>query len=86
MPGSGTTVTAPLPCTAGAIGGLADIAALPFTEKDELRATRTPDEPVGTHLIPPLSEIARIFSTSGTTGTPSYVPLTREDLADWVTV
>ena len=68
------------------IGGLADIAALPFTEKDELRATRTPDEPVGTHLIPPLSEIARIFSTSGTTGTPSYVPLTREDLADWVTV
>ena len=72
--------------TAGAVGGLADIAALPFTEKDELRATRTADEPVGTHLIPPLSEIARVFSTSGTTGTPSYVPLTREDLADWVAV
>ena len=35
-----------------------------------------PADPVGTHLIPPLGEIARIFSTSGTTGTPSYVPLT----------
>ena len=68
------------------VGGLDAIAQLPFTEKDELRASRTPDEPIGTHLIPPLSEISRIFSTSGTTGTPSYVPLTRDDLADWIAV
>ena len=68
------------------IGGLDAIVALPFTEKDDLRATRTSADPVGTHLIPPLSEIARIFSTSGTTGTPSYVPLTAEDIADWVRV
>jgi phenylacetate-CoA ligase len=66
--------------------GLDAIARLPLTEKDELRATRTPAEPVGTHLIPPLTDIARIFSTSGTTGTPSYVPLTAEDVADWVRV
>ncbi len=72
--------------TPEAVGGLDAIARLPFTEKDELRATRTADEPVGTHLIPPLAEIARVFSTSGTTGTPSYVPLTVEDIADWVTV
>jgi len=68
------------------VGGLDAIAALPFTEKDELRATRTANEPVGTHLVPPLSAIARIFSTSGTTGAPSYVPLTTEDIADWVRV
>lgn len=68
------------------IGGLDFIAALPFTEKDELRATCTPADPVGTHLIPPLGEIARIFSTSGTTGTPSYVPLTSDDITDWVRV
>jgi phenylacetate-CoA ligase len=72
--------------SAGDAGGLDEIARLPFTEKDELRASRTADEPVGTHRIAPFSHIARIFSTSGTTGAPSYVPLTAEDIADWVTV
>ena len=28
----------------------------------------------------------RIYSTSGTTGTPSYIPLTAHDLDNWVTV
>ena len=68
---------------AAAVGGLAAIAALPFTEKDELRATRSQAEPIGTHLAVPMTEVARIYSTSGTTGTPSYVPLTADDLADW---
>ncbi len=72
--------------SAADVGGLDAIAKIPFTEKDELRATRTPDEPVGTHRVAPLGDVARIFSTSGTTGVPSYVPLTREDIADWVTV
>src|SRR4029453_16430228 len=27
----------------------------------------------------------RIYSTSGTTGTPSYVPLTASDLENWIT-
>ena len=27
----------------------------------------------------------RIYSTSGTTGTPSYIPLTADDLDNWVT-
>jgi phenylacetate-CoA ligase len=31
------------------------------------------------------SEIVRIYSTSGTTGTPSYIPLTAGDLENWVT-
>ena len=31
-------------------GGLAEIARLPLTEKDELRATRTPENPFGAHL------------------------------------
>ena len=30
-------------------------------------------------------EIVRIYSTSGTTGTPSYIPLTASDLENWVT-
>ena len=53
---------------ARAVGGLDAIAALPLTEKDELRASRTPDEPIGTHLTAAADEIARIYSTSGTTG------------------
>ena len=67
-----------------AVGGLADIARLPFTEKDELRRTRSREEPIGTHLTARRDEIVRIFSTSGTTGTPSYIPLTADDLEVWV--
>jgi phenylacetate-CoA ligase len=68
-----------------AAGGLADIAELPFTEKREIRATCTPDNPIGAHLCAQPSEIVRIYSTSGTTGTPSYIPLTAGDLDNWVT-
>jgi phenylacetate-CoA ligase len=71
---------------AASVGGLADIARLPFTEKDELHATRTPANAIGAHLAAPLAEVVRIYSTSGTTGTPSYIPLTRRDLADWIEI
>ena len=69
---------------ARAVGGLDAIAALPLTEKDELRASRTPDEPIGTHVTAAAGEIARIYSTSGTTGAPSFIPLTAADLEVWV--
>jgi phenylacetate-CoA ligase len=65
--------------------GLAEIARLPLTVKGEIRATCTPDNPIGTHLCATRSEIVRIYSTSGTTGAPSYVPLTAGDLDNWVT-
>ena len=71
--------------SATAAGGLAEIARLPLTEKRELRATCTPDNPIGAHLCAAPSEIVRIYSTSGTTGAPSYVPLTAADLDNWVT-
>jgi phenylacetate-CoA ligase len=71
--------------TERAAGGLADIAELPLTEKHEIRATCTPDNPIGAHLCAPPSEIVRIYSTSGTTGAPSYIPLTAGDLDNWVT-
>jgi phenylacetate-CoA ligase len=71
--------------SARALGGLAQIAGLPLTAKDELRATCTPDNPIGSHLCVAPEEIARIYSTSGTTGTPSYIPLTAGDVDNWVT-
>jgi phenylacetate-CoA ligase len=66
-------------------GALAEIAQLPLTDKQELKATCTRDNPIGTHLCAPPSELVRIYSTSGTTGAPSYVPLTAGDLENWVT-
>jgi phenylacetate-CoA ligase len=66
-------------------GGLDTIALLPLTEKGELRETVTAAAPFGSHLCAGGGEIVRIYSTSGTTGTPSYIPLTAGDLANWVT-
>jgi phenylacetate-CoA ligase len=65
-------------------GGLGDIARLPLTEKNEVKATATAENPIGAHLCVERGEIARIYSTSGTTGTPSYIPLTKGDLDNWV--
>jgi phenylacetate-CoA ligase len=64
--------------------GLAEIAQLPLTEKVELRATVTPENPFGAHLCAAPDEIVRVYSTSGTTGTPSYIPLTAGDYENWV--
>ena len=71
--------------SAEAAGGLADIAQIPLTGKAEVKETCTPENPFGTHLCATPSEIVRIYSTSGTTGTPSFIPLTASDLDRWVT-
>jgi phenylacetate-CoA ligase len=68
---------------AGAAGGLERIAELPFTEKDELRKSQAAHPPLGSHAAIPISQAARIYSTSGTSGTPLYIPLSRKDLDDW---
>lgn len=68
------------------VGGIDAIANLPFTEKDDLRKTRDEEHPVGTHLAVSMDQVVRVFSTSGTTGTPSYIPLTAEDLENWITI
>ena len=67
------------------LGGLADIAQLPLTEKRELKESCTAENPFGAHLCAEPSELVRVYSTSGTTGAPSYVPLTAGDLDNWVT-
>jgi phenylacetate-CoA ligase len=63
---------------------LAEIAELPLTEKNELREAATPENPFGAHLCASPDEIIRVYSTSGTTGTPSYIPLTASDYENWV--
>ncbi|HKN92773.1 MAG TPA: AMP-binding protein [Thermoleophilaceae bacterium] len=65
-------------------GGLAEIGRLPLTSKQEIRDTCTRENPIGTHLCVEREQIVRIYSTSGTTGTPSYIPLTKGDLENWI--
>jgi phenylacetate-CoA ligase len=71
--------------SAAEAGDLSQSANLPMTDKAELRETVTKENPFGTHLCVSRTEISRIYSTSGTTGTPSYIPLTASDLDNWIT-
>jgi phenylacetate-CoA ligase len=64
--------------------GLAGIARVPLTDKRELRETATAENPIGSHLCVDPTEIVRIYSTSGTTGRPTHIPLTASDLDNWV--
>ena len=66
-------------------GGLDAIDEVPLTTKQEIRDSTSPENAIGTHLCVERSEIVRIYATSGTTGTPSYIPLTAGDLDNWVT-
>ena len=62
-------------------GGLDELAALPFTRKYNLR-----DEyPFGLFATP-LKEVVRIHASSGTTGKPTTVGYTRNDIAMWANV
>jgi phenylacetate-CoA ligase len=63
---------------------LDDFTSLPLTDKQELKATVTPENPFGAHLCVDRREIVRIYSTSGTTGSPSYIPLTDSDVENWI--
>jgi phenylacetate-CoA ligase len=71
---------------ADAAGDLDRIAQLPFTEKDEIRASQAAEPPLGSHRAAPPESIVRIYSTSGTTGEPCYMPLTAKDLAVWIEI
>ena len=57
---------------------LKDLAKLPFTAKQDLRD----NYPYGMFAVP-LREVLRIHSSSGTTGKPTVVGYTRNDLETW---
>src|SRR5210317_2290217 len=65
------------------IRGLDDLHKLPFTEKTELRDSQIKHPPLGKHAIVPLEKVSRVYSTSGTTGRPTYIGLTRHDIKIW---
>lgn len=61
-----------------AINSIDDLQKLPFTTKQDLRD----NYPFGLFAVP-LSEIVRIHASSGTTGKPTVVGYTRNDIATW---
>ena len=70
----------------GAIRGLKDLYKLPFTEKDELRKSQEEYPPLGSHCVTPMEDIIRIHSSSGTTGIPTFVGITRHDHNVWTDI
>lgn len=62
-----------------------DLRQVPFTEKGELRRSLAEHPPLGSHLAVPITDLAQIQATSGTSGTPSYFGLTEHDISVWGT-
>jgi phenylacetate-CoA ligase len=60
------------------VNSLTDLGKLPFTTKEDLRL----NYPYGMFAVP-LREVVRIHSSSGTTGKPTVVGYTRNDLKMW---
>ena len=60
---------------------LADLARFPFTVKTDLRD----NYPFGMFAVP-RAEVVRIHASSGTTGRPTVVGYTRNDIDTWATV
>lgn len=62
----------------GDIKNLSDLKKLPFTTKQDLRD----NYPFGMFAVP-MSEIVRVHASSGTTGKPTVVGYTRNDISTW---
>jgi phenylacetate-CoA ligase len=60
---------------------LADLAKLPFTAKADLRQ----NYPFGMFAVP-REQVIRLHASSGTTGKPTVVGYTRDDIDTWATV
>ena len=60
------------------LGSLADLARFPFTTKQDLREAY----PFGFFAVP-MSQIVRVHASSGTTGKPTVVGYTKDDIDTW---
>ncbi|GAA2199205.1 phenylacetate--CoA ligase [Sinomonas flava] len=60
---------------------LGDLAKFPYTTKEDLRE----EYPFGMFAVP-MNEVTRIHASSGTTGRPTVVGYTKQDLDTWATI
>ena len=61
------------------INSMEDIRRIPFTTKDELLKSQEENPPYGDFKCINDEEIVRVFQTSGTTGKPLKIPLSKKD-------
>lgn len=62
---------------------LPDLARFPFTTKEDLRESQALCPPLGRHMAADMTSVIRIHSSTGTTGRPSFVGVTRRDAEVW---
>ncbi len=62
---------------------LDDLRRFPYTTKDDLRETQEKYGGLGGHQCAQVADIIRIQGTSGTTGRPLFIGLTRNDVHTW---
>jgi phenylacetate-CoA ligase len=62
---------------------LRDLARFPFTAKEELRESQASHPPLGRHIAADWHRVIRVHSSTGTTGKPSFVGITRRDASMW---
>lgn len=65
------------------LGSVDDLSHAPFTYKEELRESQVEHPPLGEYAAVDMTAVLRVHSSSGTTGRPSYVGLTRHDRDVW---
>ena len=62
------------------------LSGLPLTTKAEVKAAQDRTQPFGPHLGVSESDVAKVFQTSGSTGSPSLLAVTAGDLQTWRTI
>lgn len=65
---------------------LADLERFPFTTKEELRESQAACPPLGRQRAAEMADVIRIHASTGTTGQPSLVGVTRRDAEVWTRV
>lgn len=65
---------------------LSDLRHFPFTTKEELRESQAACPPLGRHMAADWVDVIRVHSSTGTTGTPSFVGITRRDAEIWTKI
>jgi phenylacetate-CoA ligase len=65
------------------LASLDDFTRFPFTTKHELRESQAAAPPLGRHACVGLEEVVRLHASTGTTGQPSWVGVTRNDIEVW---
>jgi phenylacetate-CoA ligase len=68
------------------VSSLEGLVRLPFTTKEELRDSQQAQPPLGGHAAVPLADVIRIHASTGTTGRPSFVGITRHDADVWTEI